>query len=74
MWISLYVVQTIVGAVFYRIYFNDVEEHILMNKPLLSLNDLLSVWGDTNTLDVYSNSPLFTKFKKLANEKLRRKN
>ena len=50
------------------------EEHILMNKPLLSLNDLLSVWGDTNTLDVYSNSPLFTKFKKLANEKLRRKN
>ena len=26
MWISLYVVQTLVGAVFYRIYFNDVEE------------------------------------------------
>ena len=25
-WISLYVVQTLVGAVFYRIYFNDVEE------------------------------------------------
>ena len=26
MWISLYVVQTLVGAVFYRKYFNDVEE------------------------------------------------
>ena len=26
MWISLYVVQTLVGAVFYRIYFNDVED------------------------------------------------
>ena len=26
MWISLYVVQTLVGAVFYRIYFNDVVE------------------------------------------------
>ena len=26
MWISLYVVQTLVGAVFYRIYFNGVED------------------------------------------------
>ena len=26
MWISLYVVKTLVGDVFYRIYFNDVED------------------------------------------------
>ena len=39
MWISLYVVQTLVGAVFYRIYFNDVEdsteEYLLMSAIVI---------------------------------------
>lgn len=48
----------------------EVKQLILMSKPCLSLKELLSVWGDTNTLNVYSNSPLFTRFKNLANEKL----
>ena len=52
----------------------EVKQLILMSKPCLSLKELLSVWGDTNTLNVYSNSPLFNRFKNLANEKLRRKN
>ena len=46
------------------------EEYILMNKPRLSLNDLLSVWGSTNEFDVYENSPLFKNFKNLAKTKL----
>ena len=43
------------------------EEYILQNKPCLSLNDLLSVWGNS----VYPEmSPLFLKFEKLAKSKL----
>ena len=48
----------------------EVEQLILMSKPCLSLKELLSVWGETNTLEVYCNSPLFNKFKNLVNEKL----
>lgn len=43
-----------------------------MNKPLLSLNDLLSVWGDGSLSkehqDYYKNAPLFKKFERLAKE------
>lgn len=46
------------------------EEYILMNKPCLSLNDLLSVWGDKKDLNVYKDSPMFQKFKNLAKTKL----
>jgi len=48
----------------------EVEQIILMNKPCLSLNDLLSVWGTCNTKEMYASSPLFSNFKKLANEKI----
>lgn len=48
----------------------EVEQIILMNKPCLSLNDLLSVWGTCNTEEMYALSPLFSNFKKLANEKI----
>ena len=48
----------------------SAEEYILMNKPILSLNDLLSVWCSANELDVYEKSPLFQNFKNLAKTKL----
>lgn len=43
------------------------EEYILLNKPCLSLNDLLSTWGNA---EFPENSPLFNRFKKLAQSKL----
>jgi hypothetical protein len=45
------------------------EEFILMNKPCLSLNDLLSVWG-LGDRKCQENSPLFLNFKKLAKSKI----
>jgi hypothetical protein len=48
----------------------NLEEYILMNKPLLSLNDLLSVWCSANEFHVYEKSPLFQNFKNLAKTKL----
>ena len=46
------------------------EEYILMNKPILSLNNLLSVWGNNKDFDVYKESPMFQNFKNLAKTKL----
>ena len=46
------------------------EEYTLMNKPLLSLNDLLSVWCNNKDFDVYKESPIFQNFKNLAKTKL----
>lgn len=46
------------------------EEYILLNKSCLSLNDLLSVWGDKKDLNIYKGSPMFQKFKNLAKTKL----
>jgi hypothetical protein len=46
----------------------NAEEYILMNKPLLSLNDILSVWGDG--AELFKESPLFKNFKDLAKTKL----
>ena len=49
----------------------NVEEYVLMNKPVLSLNDLLSVWGnDDDNFDAYIYSPMFQNFKNLAKTKL----
>ena len=48
----------------------SAEEYILMNKPILSLNDLLSVWGSADEFHVYEKSPLFQNFKNLAKTKL----
>ena len=48
----------------------NLEEYILMNKPVLSLNDLLSVWCSANEFHVYEKSPLFQNFKNLAKTKL----
>ncbi len=47
------------------------KEYILMNKPLLSLNDLLSVWGREKDFNTYKNSPMFQNFKKLAKSKIK---
>ena len=48
----------------------SAEEYILMNKPTLSLNDLLSVWCNNKDFDVYKESPIFQNFKNLAKMKL----
>ena len=48
----------------------NVEEYVLMNKPVLSLNDLLSVWGNDDNFDAYIYSPMFQNFKNLAKTKL----
>lgn len=48
----------------------SAEEYILMNKPCLSLNDLLSVWSSEKDFDAYKNSPMFKNFKNLAKTKL----
>lgn len=48
----------------------SAKEYILMNKPLLSLNDLLSVWGNNQDVDFYKESPMLQKFKNLAKTKL----
>ena len=48
----------------------NLEEYTLMNKPLLSLNDLLSVWCNNKDFDVYKESPIFQNFKNLAKTKL----
>lgn len=49
------------------------EEYVLMNKPSLSLNELLNVWGiDTRVeKETYATSNLFNKFKNLAEQKLK---
>ena len=50
-----------------------LEEYILFNKPILSLNDILNAW-ETNeylqNIDDYKQSPLFNNFKKAAENKL----
>lgn len=54
------------------VYFSTneaIQEYILMNKPLLSLNDLLSVWNEGKPVD-RSNSIMFELFKGIAKEKL----
>lgn len=51
-------------------YKESAEEWILLNKPLLSLNDLLSVWGNAEDFDAYAHSPMFQNFKNLAKTKL----
>jgi hypothetical protein len=47
------------------------EEWILMNKPLLSLEDLLSIWGYEEEKEFYSKSPLFYNIKHLAKKRLK---
>lgn len=51
------------------------EQYILEQKPCLSLNDLLDVWGgvDLSPKDtgIYKTSPLFKIFKEKAKEKLK---
>ena len=47
------------------------EEYILLNKPVLSLEDLLSVWSTDNLYYVYKESPMFQNFKKLAESKIK---
>jgi hypothetical protein len=49
-------------------YKENAEEYRLMNKPLLSLNDILSVWG--SGAEAFKESPLFKNFKDLAKTKL----
>ena len=43
------------------------------NEPLLSLNDLLSVWAPDNNIELYKNSPLFKNFERMAERNLNNK-
>jgi hypothetical protein len=58
------------GTIFYDAYpdFWQKLEELDYNKPLLSLNDLLSVWG--SKIEDYKTSPLFHSFLELAKSKL----
>jgi|SRR6185503_8467787 len=58
-------------------YFSTKEkadEYILMNKPLLSLNDILNNWDADSKYRVnpvaYSDAPIFLNLKKVAKQKL----
>jgi hypothetical protein len=58
------------GKPYYRLSSKEkAYEYILMNKPCLSLNDLLSVWG-LGDKKHQANSPLFLNFKELLKSKL----
>ncbi len=46
------------------------EQEVIFNEPILSLNDLLSVWNEDNNIELYKKSPLFNAFKIIAEEKL----
>jgi len=46
------------------------EEYVLLNKPCLSLNNLLSVWGPFGDVEDFKTSPLFHSFLELAKSKL----
>ena len=48
------------------------ENYILMNKPVLSLNDLLEAWCDNHSISTYKYSTLFQNFKKVAENKIKR--
>lgn len=49
------------------------KEYKLMNQPLLSLNKLLSVWGNEDEIPFYETSRLFVNFKRIAENKLNEK-
>jgi hypothetical protein len=49
------------------------KEYLLLHKPILSLDDLLSVWNIIRDDESYSSSPLFRSFKHLAEAKLNKK-
>lgn len=49
----------------------EVLELIIMNKPCLSLNDLLDSWSEVGDREVYASSPMFNKFKNTVKEKLK---
>ncbi len=48
--------------------YEAANQYILQNKPCLSLNDLLEVWGEKG--DYYKSAPLFLKFQEKAKQKL----
>ncbi len=48
----------------------EVKELILMNKPCLSLNDLLANWGEISCRPFHLKSPLFQSFKNFAKTKI----
>jgi hypothetical protein len=43
------------------------------NEPILSLNDLLPVWGTDDDIEFYKRSPMFKSFERLAEDKLKSK-
>lgn len=50
----------------------NAEKYILRHKPLLSLDDLLSVWSNYRDDELFSTSPLFHSFEELATKKLKK--
>ena len=65
-----------VGDINTKYFFSSdkCKEYILMNKPSLSLNDLLSVWDKSCEVkypaNFYESAPLFKSFKELAKSKI----
>jgi len=52
----------------FPLFFKAEEE--FFNSPILSLNDLLSVWSSGNNIEIYKTSPLFKSFENLAKSKI----
>lgn len=52
----------------------NAEEYIIMNKPCLSLNDLLANWGEISCRPFHLESPLFQSFKNFAKNKIENDN
>jgi len=53
-----------------RAWFPDVFK-VDYNEPILSLNDLLSVWDNANEIELYKTAPLFKNFERLAEKKIK---
>lgn len=49
------------------------RDYLVMNKPILSLNELLSAWDSERDDKLYRTSRLFRAFKKIAKDKLNEK-
>jgi len=52
---------------------DKADEYVLMNKPIVSLTDILSVWDNDNFKSprYYMDAPIFVRIKELAKQKLK---
>ncbi len=69
-WLQMFVNENIRYSVGKRFAVKgNALDYILMNKPILSLQDLLNVWEADPEFNVVKNSKLFKRFKDLAKSK-----